>query len=197
MAAADDTPPARLNAETYLPGLVQPTYGAHGRTPGYTMLPLHNPESKRLMPRLGDPTTPLHERISFAAAPVDELGAAVGATLDEATARWLTQAGQPVPERPWRDYLALTGSPHLAPRSPSRRVATDFFVARFCLAARADLDREAGISAAAAKVLGASWDTLGTTIGMTRQGVQQRWGRRSDITTDSLHERALLDESRR
>lgn len=52
-----------------------------------------------------------------------------------------------------------------------------FWLTRFALAAWLTIDSEAKTSATAARAWGARWIDVGDTIGMSRQGAQQRYGK--------------------
>lgn len=55
-----------------------------------------------------------------------------------------------------------------------------FWLTRFALAAHLNIEPEARSSAAAARAWGASWEDVGSTVGLSRQSAQQRYQHRDD-----------------
>lgn len=80
----------------------------------------------------------------------------------------------------WQDQasLLLTRRPTANDLKKRQPWGVRFWLVRFALAARLGIDPEARKSATAARAWGARWADVGETIGMTRQGAQQRYSER-------------------
>lgn len=81
------------------------------------------------------------------------------------------------------DIIGWDQNPALLLRTQPREVdirkrqqaGVRFWLTRFALAAWLTIDTEARISAHAARAWGARWTDVGATIGISRQGAQQRY----------------------
>lgn len=79
----------------------------------------------------------------------------------------------------WQDQAALllTEQPTASDLKRRQPWGVRFWLVRFALAARLGIEPEARRSATAARAWGARWADVGETIGMTRQGAQQRYSK--------------------
>lgn len=77
----------------------------------------------------------------------------------------------------WRDHpdLLLIRKPTKDDLHKRQGWGTRFWLIRFALAAHLGIDPEARTSAAAARAWGANWEDVGNTVGLSRQGAQQRY----------------------
>jgi hypothetical protein len=112
--------------------------------------------------------------------PLGDLMRGIDELLEKQARVWLEQKEMPVPAS------EQVGVPAVSVPPAVRDQLKVFYLAQFCLAVGGQLDYHARASLERARFYGATYTELGRSIGMTRQGIQRRWG-----VTDEERDAAL------